>query len=279
MRNLLLGLIIVFSFPLFACDEEAGTLVISDPADGTDFSVQMKKYHPKKAGKVPAVFILPPIVGETILDRRLAEKFCANGISSYILNVIRVTTPEEDVRNLKIHDYSYQRALIGVRAVIAKLEQDPSIVPRFGILGMSLGGMLSAYVAGAEPKISASVIVVGAGNVAGVLSHSDQELVVKQRQDRMAFYGLKSIADYEQYLGMFVTEDPLMVAHKVRPQSMYLFIARSDSTVPTRFQNQLRSSVRDPLVFEMSGGHFEGIVKAGTIHSGKITRFLKNALR
>lgn len=254
-------------------------MTISDPVDGSEFVIGIKKYHPKTNGKSPAVFILPPIVGETVLDRQLAARFCNNGISSYIVNAVKVLSQEEEINNLNVHDNSYIRALAAVRTLISELEKDPSITPEFGILGMSLGGMLSAYVAGSEPKIIASVIVVGAGYVPGVLAYSDQEIVKAQREARMKRFAVKTAAEYENLLKPLVPNDPINVAKNIRPESAYLFIANSDTTVPTKYQRLLRDTIPEPLVFEMRGNHFNGIVKAGTVHAGKITSFFLNRLK
>ena len=172
-----------------ACEGVTKSYPITDPGDGKEFIVTAKIYHPKLDIKVPAIFIMPPIVGETVLDRRLAERFCANGMAAYVLNAVKTIPTEEEIPNLRIHDDSYFRALTGIRTVLDTLKDDSSLNGRFGILGMSLGGMLAAYIAGSEPLISASVIIVGAGNVPGVLTKSDQELVKAQRDGRMKYFG------------------------------------------------------------------------------------------
>lgn len=278
MKTITFLTLLIFSLSALGCAPQVSSLKLIDPIDGSDFAVSIRRYQPKSTEKVPAVFLLPPIVGETVLDRRLAAKFCRNGMAGVILNVVKALPLEEEINNLKVHDNSYVRALAGVRAVIDMLEKDPTIRPDFGILGMSLGGMLSAFVAGSEPRILASVIIVGAGNVPGVLAHSDQKYVRAQREARMSKFGLSTIEDYEKYMSELIPNDPLRVVGNVRPGSMYMFIANSDSTVPTMYQQMLRDAVPEPLVYEMRGGHFTGILKAGTIHAGKITRFLKNTL-
>lgn len=279
MKNLIFALGLLLSLSSFACEQVTSSVTISDPADGADFTVAIKAYQPKNYKKNPAIFILPPIVGETVLDRTFAERFCNNGMASFILNVVKIIPREVEVTDLSIHDNSYLRALAGVRATMDKLSTDPGLNGDFGILGMSLGGMLSAYVAGSEPRIKASVVIVGAGNVPGVLTFSAQELVVTQRQDRIKHFGLKDQKSYEELLKSKVTHDPLAVAGNIAPETTYLFIARGDSTVPTKFQRQLAEAIREPLIYEMRGGHFEGIVKAGTVHAGKITSFFLSQLK
>ena len=275
MKKILFILILTITQSVFgSCDGHNESFTISDPKDGLPFIVTAKVYRPN-VKQFPVIFILPPIVGETVLDRRMAEKFCNNNMGSYILNVVRATTPEEEVSNLLIHDDSYIRAIRGVRVVKDKLEADPAVTGEFGIMGMSLGGMLAAYVSGVEASFKATLIVVGAGNVPSVLAYSDQEIVKAQREARQKYYHLSTQKEYEDLLRKNLSEDPLDVIQNIPPESSYFFIAKSDTTVPTRNQIELKDKASRPLVYEMWGNHLSGLVKAGTIHAGKITMFFK----
>lgn len=282
MKNLILIIIAsLFSVSTFsACDGHTEIFPMIDPVDQKPFNVTAKVYRPSvgKDEKFPVIFVLPPIVGETILDRKLSAKFCGRGMGAYIVNAVKDIPLEEEIPNLNVHDDSYVRALAGIRTVLSTLESDPMVDGNFGILGMSLGGMLSTFVAGSEPKIKASVIVVGAGNVPGVLTYSEQERVKAQRLGRMSLFNLKDQQSYFDLLKERVPNDPINVAANIRPGSMYMFIALNDVTVPTKYQMELKNKVPDPLVYEMNANHFNGILKAGTIHAGKITNFFMNQL-
>jgi dienelactone hydrolase len=277
MKKFIFGFFL--SFNLYAaCDGSSRVFTHPDAVDGSLWAMTSKQYLTSNPTS-PMVFILPPIVGETILDRRLAERFCRAGLSTLILHAVREVSPEREARDLAIHDESYVRAHGAVSAVMNAIEAQGLRPTRYGVLGMSLGGMLAAYVAGAENKISASVVVAGAGNAAGVLSHSDQELVVAQRKKRFETLGFTGVDSYEAALRAAISHDPLSVAANVPARSMYLFIATRDTTVPTRYQRELRQAINSPLVFEMRAGHTSGLVKAGTIHAGKITNFMVKRLK
>jgi dienelactone hydrolase len=249
-----------------------------DPVDQSSWIIRTKEYLPSKKS-VPVIFVLPPIVGETVLDRRVASKFCASGMASYIIQVIRENSPEREIRDWRVHDESYERALAGVSQLINVFQNDDRFNGKFGILGMSLGGMLASFVAGSEARITASVIVAGAGNVAGVLTDSDQEIVVQQRNARMAFFDLPDEQAYFLRLKSLVTLDPILVASNIAPRSMYLFIANSDTTVPTQYQKELRQAVPEPLVFVMNASHTSGLIKAATLHAKKMTSFFSRRLK
>ncbi len=264
-------------FALARCDGYSESFTITDPQDGSDFEATAKIYRPSSK-KFPIIFILPPIVGETLIDRKMAMKFCSNGLGSYILNVVKKNTQEEEIKNFKVHDYSYLRALEAVRTIRKELNNDPSTNGNYGIMGVSLGGMLAAYVAGVERDFKAGVFVVAAGNVPSVLAYSEQELVKAQRNQRKKFFNISNDASYEALLREAVTQDPLNVIVNVIPESTYFFISKDDTTVPGSNQIELATKAPSPLVYMMRGKHLSGIIKAGTIHSGKILRFFKRRL-
>lgn len=283
MKIFMLFFLSLLSFSLLgaSCDADLQNYPIIDPVDQSIFNVRAKVYRPSQISKkkIPAIFIIPPIVGETVLDRRMAKKFCKNGMATYILGLVKVLSPEQEIYDLNVHDNSYVRALAGVRAVLNDLTKDPELNGEFGVLGMSLGGMLAAYIAGREPLIRANVLVVAAGNVPGVLAYSDQESVKAQRLKRMEIFRTPNQNSYKELLETLIPNDPINFAQNIQPKSSYLFIATNDTTVPSKYQQELRKKIRDPIVYEMRNNHFNAIVKAGTIHAEKITRFFMHHLK
>jgi hypothetical protein len=273
MKKLVIIWFMITSLKILAsCEETPSQFTITDPAFGDEFTVKLTTYSPAKSPSY--VFIFPAIVGESVIDKRIASRFCSQNIHAIIVNAVREIPFELEIKDLSIHDHSYLRASLSLVPLIKKI-RNSNPQAKLGVMGTSLGGMLAAYVAGTNPEIIASVIVVGAGNVAGVLAHSNQELVIKQRNERMNHFNLKSVEEYELLLKRAVYHDPLVYAQGMPPKSSYLFIATSDATVPTKYQQELRRNIREPLVYEMAGDHVNGIIKAGTVHLKKIVNFMR----
>lgn len=278
MKLIAASILLSFSLSAFAvCDANVVDHLMIDPVDGKSFVVTAREYRPHQKN-APIVFILPTIIAESVVERRLASRFCDNGIAAFILDVVKDIPAEEELRDLNVHDQSYIRALAGVRTVMKNLSQDTSLSQNYGILGLSLGGMQAAFVAGSEPQLKASVVVVGAGNVPSVLAYSDQKIVARQRAERMKIFGFKDQEAYRSALLPLVPNDPINVAQNIKPGSMYMFIALKDKTVPTEYQQELRAKFSGPLVYEIRTNHVGAVIKAGSIHAGKITKFFKAKL-
>ncbi|MFP5490485.1 MAG: hypothetical protein ACLGG0_03245 [Bacteriovoracia bacterium] len=265
------------SFSYAVCSGNLRFFEMGDPVDQSVWKLKTREFVPALTLS-PVIFILPPIVGETALDRQLAMRFCNSGMTVYIVHITRPIPRARETEDFTVHDDAYLRAQAAIQFMMNWLNSETLTQRKFGILGMSLGGVLASYVAAMEPQIVASTIIAGAGNSAGLIAHSDQRIVVELRLRRMRALGISSVADYEAELRRVLRIDPLDVVASIAPGSMYMFIPNSDTTVPVRYQRQLRYAVREPLVYVMRGFHKSGLIKATYLHGGKITSFFRKRL-
>jgi hypothetical protein len=99
MKNLVLTLaLILVSFCSYAqCTGKVRIFDMADPVDGSPWPLVTNEYVPNYQG-APVIFILPPIVGETQLDRQLALKFCNSGMAAYILHTMRHIDRQRELR-------------------------------------------------------------------------------------------------------------------------------------------------------------------------------------
>jgi hypothetical protein len=280
MQKIIFALIFFLSssFSFAVCSGNLRFFEMKDPIDQGTWKLRSREFVPAITMS-PVIFIIPPIVGETALDRELAVRFCNSGMTVYIAHVTKRISRERETYDFRVHDEAFIRAQGAIQFMILKLNSESVHERKFGILGMSLGGVLAAYVAATEPQILASAIIAGAGNSAGLIAHSDQEIVVELRLRRMRALRITTVEAYEEQLRSVLRIDPLDVMGSVLPDSMYMFIPNSDTTVPIRFQRELRYAVRGPLVYVMRGFHRAGLIKATYLHGGKILSFFRNRLR
>jgi dienelactone hydrolase len=282
MKNLIY-IFIVSLIPLTSwganCDGATKQFPTTDPQTNQPWVVKAREFIPPTNSKVATVFILPPIDGANELDRTLAIAICASGMRAYIVNVINDPEEVDRIWDLNTHTYEVERVEKGLKLVMDKLETDSGVSGKFGIMGASLGAIQSAYIAGSEPRILASVLLAGGGNVPGILAYSEQETIKKLRLGRLSLYGIPDQASYEAVMKPFIIYDPIDVAGNVKPDSMFMFITTQDTSVPTTYQQQLRAKIASPKVIEINRGHIDGIVEAGTVHGAEIIDFFHDRLK
>jgi hypothetical protein len=277
----LLILFCLLSFPSWSqCDGATKTLSTPDPVNTETFEIVAKVYRPPAIlnEKFPVVFILPPIVGETPLDAALALNLCLNGIGAYVLDVENDPPEEEQITNLNTHEDALIRAEFALNKLIAELNSDDEVSGEYGLMGASLGGILTGYLAGALPMIKASVIMAGGGNIAEILATSEQESVKDLRQKRISEFNLSNNEEYKELLTPYITRDPLFLASNITPDSVLMFIPKSDIDVPVKNQRDLASAIATPRVIELNSGHLPGIIEAGTVFADEIIKFYKDKL-
>lgn len=262
-----------------ACDGNRQTITVPDPITTGNFDINLKVYRPVTTQKFPVVFILPPIVGETPLDGALALNFCLNGIGAYVLDVLNDPPESEQITNLNTHEDAFIRSELALGRLTMDLSVDQEVNGNFGIIGASLGGILSAYLAGANSLLKSSVILAGAGDVAHILAASEQESVKRLREARIQQFNLSGKNAYENFIRPFITRDPLIVAQNIPANSSFIFITRFDDAVPTTDQRQLARAINNPKIIELNNTHIPGIVEASTVFADEILEFFKARLQ
>lgn len=275
-------LILLSSFSAWAiCDGATQKISHPDPVNTGIFNIEAKVYRPlvPAGSRFPVVFILPPVVGETPLDGALALNLCTNGIGAYILNVLNDPTPQEQVQNLNTHEDGLIRAEFALGKFLELFASDPEVSGQYGILGASLGGIISSYLFGVEPRLKAGVLLAAGGNIAEILTNSQQTAVKKLRQSRKDSFSLPDDLAYENLVRPFITREPLIFAPNILAGSVLMFIMKFDRDVPTKNQRELSESIQGESLIELNNTHIPGIIEASTVFQDEIIKFLQEKLK
>ncbi|MFX6949707.1 acyl-CoA thioester hydrolase/BAAT C-terminal domain-containing protein, partial [Acinetobacter baumannii] len=67
---------------------------------------------------------------------------------------------------------------------------------RIGVFGASLGAITGSLVAAADPRIKASVLIVGSGNLSGMSTHTTLPKAVQLRRQRKRILKLRTDDQY-----------------------------------------------------------------------------------
>ncbi len=152
---------------------------------------------------------------------------------------------------------SMQQGIADVRrardAVVAIPVVDHSVV---GLQGTSLGGFVSATVAGLDHGYDRVFILLAGGNLQEVLFNGSKE-VTKARQ-KLAAAGVKD----EQIREFARQVEPLRLAHRIHPEETWLYSGRLDKVVPPSNSLALAKAARlsDDHHIEFDGDHYLGII-------------------
>lgn len=217
-----------------------------------EISVQM--YIPNKnilgESKIPAVVILPPVGGVNFLDEQMAETFCSSKIAAFIITNDFAHVEDQASHSLlpvNDHEKAFHRVNAGVKSVMALAADHKNIdADKFGIFGVSLGGILGSFAMSTLPEISAGYFVVAGGDVPNILALSSQEKIATIRKKRMKEKNFTSPEEYEDYLRQHMKLDPLDFGRTMPPETIGMVIAQKDKSVPTANQITMHEAFGQP---------------------------------
>lgn len=190
-------------------------------------------------------------------------RMIARGLSALGLHAFMVQLPGYGVRrteragNIEQMIPALRQGIADVRrtrdAVAALPFLDVSVI---ALQGTSLGGFVAATVAGIDHGYDRTVILLAGGNLQEVILHGAKDAAGVRQKLRSAGVTDEQIREYSQVI------EPLRLAHRVRPESTWLFSGLYDDVVPPRCSEAFASAagLRPDHHVEMPADHYTGVV-------------------
>ncbi len=130
---------------------------------------------------------------------------------------------------------------------------------RIGTFGISMGGIKSAVVKCAEPRVGPAVVALAGGTLADILASSREPEIVKRREEIMRREGI-DLAEFRERTDTAIVTDPLKLAPYADPSEVKMFVALFDRTVPTRLQLKLWRGFGRPELSVLPFGHYTAVL-------------------
>ncbi len=226
--------------------------------------VPIRAFVPKSPeGKKPVVLILHYWGARDIkVERSMADQLAQRGIASMILTLpYHLSRAPQGTRSgelaiqpdpEKLRATMNQAAMDVKRAVDyieAQAEFDTS---RIGIVGTSLGALVSALSYGVEPRITHAAFVLGGGDLAEIIWSSS--LVVAARDSlRRQGYTL------ERLRAELTSVEPLTYLEGRRNSPVFLIAGKHDTVMPPTSTRALAGAFDNPKTLWLDTGHYGGI--------------------
>lgn len=249
---------------------------VVDPQTGDTRNLKLYLYRPDVDKKVPLVMVIPTLDGITVLEPSIAVQLCDSDIAAIIADVNNPIQPPE-LPSWGVEDKNNRSAILSLRTILDYAETDPRFErDQIGMMGLSLGGITTAMMAGVEPdRLRAVVITVGGGNLPYVMAESDNSKVTELRRRRMSYLGLRDVSEYEERLHESIRFDPMYFASRANRDRVLMVMAERDSTVPFSVQRDLFSALKKPDYMLFSGGHIGSLVSLTYLYLDTVIDFFK----
>ena len=206
----------------------------------------------------PAVIVLHILDGRFAVARLVCRSFAAMGVPC-----LMVQMPYYGDRRPKgkgLSDVMLEKpermfeamagAVPDIRRAACWLQARPEVdADRLGLLGVSLGAIAGALVAGVDQRFTRNVLVIGGGDPATIVWAAPETRGVKAKLIELG-YTRDSLAKSIQGV------DPLTFAHRVNPKQVLMINATADKTIPKQTTLALWEAMGKPAIKWHTGGHY-----------------------
>ena len=190
--------------------------------------------------------------------RLIARGFNAHGLHSFLIHLPGYgARRDEKLTDVERGLDSMQQAIADVRrardAVAALPVVDSSVV---GVQGTSLGGFVTATVAGLDRGYERVFILLAGGNLEEVVFNGAKD-AAKFRQ-KLAEAGVTE----EQIKELARKVEPMRLAHRIDPEATWLYSGKFDDVVPPSCSIALAKAAKLPVGHhvEMPADHYSGVI-------------------
>lgn len=214
-------------------------------------------YLPKQGRRFPLAIILPITRGDFfsrqfalyLVERGYAcVRFRSHGdIGRVVGNPVSVPLFRDLLR----------ARVIDTRRLLEWLLAQPAIDGgRVGLVGFSHGAIVGGLVVAVEPRIKGGVLVLGGGDLSGIISSSSESSLRRLREGVMADEDLSSEEFYETAAAILKDVDPLTYAPLVAPGRILMLNARFDRVIRRPYVEALWRAYGRPELIWLPTGHY-----------------------
>jgi cephalosporin-C deacetylase-like acetyl esterase len=192
------------------------------------------------------------------VGRLIARGLSSQGLHAFLVHLpgygARRVEGESDIKRVLP---ALQQAIADVRrardAVVALPVVDPSVV---GVQGTSLGGFVTATVAGLDRGYDRVFILLAGGNLHDVVLHGSKDAA--KTREKLTAAGVTA----EQVKEMTRHVEPLRLAHRINPSGTWLYSGKLDDVVPPSCSLALVKAAQLPADhhIELDADHYSGII-------------------
>lgn len=232
-------------------------------------------YSPLRENDEPIknIVIFPPTVGNTVLDRRIARKLCQNGMRVVLMKSWNIQNL--DTRKLNYIEDLLPRGQAFLEETKKRFQQHDS--PRFGMMGISLGGFIALQLKMNNPDSGRIFLMAVGDEIEAILSRTDAKPFAEVRANQMRDLGISDADTYQREMTASMTALGKLNQNIFSSDDFLLMIPERDTAVPTKNQRSLWASLERPQVIEMPFGHVHSIAISELIHSRRIVDFFRSA--
>lgn len=218
---------------------------------------------PKGAeGPVPLMIVMPPTGGPYEIMLYFGRYFAERGYACMVLRRrARFFNPDH---GLAYHKALFRQTVIDIRRAIDWAVAQPGVDGgRVGILGVSLGGILSQLAMQADERVDAGAILISGQDLPLILKESGYTTVRRFKKSLLERYGVGEEELLEIAAKEFAPVDPKSYPGRIDPESILMISGRYDNIVPPVVTRAAWENLGHPSLVWIPTGHYTSFFYRG----------------
>ena len=205
--------------------------------------------------KAPCLIILPPTGGKRDFIKTYADDYAKKGFT--IMAFMRREGFFKPEQTLEYNVMLFRQAVIDVRRAIdyfeTRMDADSK---RIAVMGVSLGGIITALAAEADPRIKAYATIVSSAYLERILETSGYDVVKKFRKTIKTRNKIENEEMAEYAAQILKQVDPATYADRIDPARILMINGYTDNIIKYDLAKATWKIYGKPKMFVTPFGHY-----------------------
>ncbi len=223
-------------------------------------TVHAEYFVPYGTGPHPGVIVLHILGGDFELSRVCCRTLAMNGVGALFVKMPYYGPRRAENTEVRMISPDPQQTMQGMRQAVLDIRRGAAWLAareeiddqQLGISGISLGGVVAALAAAAEPRFHKACLVLAGGNLEKIIRESSETTEIRQ------YWAGRAIQPEQvaQWLGPI---DPLTYASSLQGRRVLMLNARNDKVIPPACTEALWQAAGRPEIEWWNADHYSAI--------------------
>ena len=218
-------------------------------------------YLPTKPVPAPGIVVLPISNGNYHAEN-MARFLASRGFACLRFKTRKeILGKSKGPEPLKAFENNFRSYIVDILQGIDWMSGHPKIdSERIGLVGISLGAIAGSIVTGLDPRVKASVLMLGGGDLNGILLSSNEKSVRRVRESLEKNKGL-SIKEIKEVLNkQLYPFEPMIYAIRRDPSRILMINAYLDQVIRREHTLALWEAFGQPSMILVPAGHYSALL-------------------
>ncbi|QDV37059.1 alpha/beta hydrolase family protein [Tautonia plasticadhaerens] len=231
-------------------------VVSPDPSNNV---VHAEYFRPDRPGERPGAIVLHILGADFALSRYMAARLADRGVAVLFVKLPYYGERRPVGMEARLLSSDIERSVLAMRQGVCDVRRASTWLAareevdagRIGVTGISLGGLVSALAAEADPGLDRVAILLAGGGLADILWNLPES---EARESRNAW--IESGRSREDLEALTRPFDPLTYADRLRSKRVLMIAGRSDEIIPPEAASRLWEAAGRPPIRWYDCGHY-----------------------